>query len=152
MTAKQPNDVSAGNIKSIDNLLDDIQQEQNSDARSPRSSGADGNVSRRRAGDRREAPVKKPRSTVERRLEDDRRAESAALRQTKQSLSELQAEQKLQQHRKKILLAGCEPVMGLNYNSLAMDDYPDNALVAEARRDRDYWIVVCSVCCFSLVY
>lgn len=54
-------------------------------------------------------------------------------------------EMKLQQHRRKILLAGCEPVMGFNYDCLAMDDYPSNALVSGARRDRDYWLVLCSL-------
>ena len=59
-------------------------------------------------------------------------------------------ELKLQQHRKKILLAGCEPVMGFNYNVLAMDDYPENSLVSAARRDRDYWLAVCAL--FTTVF
>jgi hypothetical protein len=54
-------------------------------------------------------------------------------------------EMKLQQHRRKILLAGCEPVMGFNYDCLAMDDYPNNAIVSGARRDRDYWLMLCSL-------
>lgn len=78
----------------------------------------------RREGDRRQKkPV--PKSAAEKKQEQD--------------------ELKLQQHRKKILLAGCEPVMSFNYDFLAMDDYPENSLVALARRDRDYWLVVCIV-------
>jgi hypothetical protein len=54
-------------------------------------------------------------------------------------------EMKLQQHRRKILLAGCEPVMGFNYDCLAMDDYPNNAIVSGARKDRDYWLLLCGL-------
>ncbi len=54
-------------------------------------------------------------------------------------------EMRVQQHRKKKLLAGCEPVMGMNYDLLAMDDYPENWLVAAARRDRDYWLMLTAV-------
>ena len=100
--------------------------------------------------DRRRNPGKLPRGTVERRLEEDRRSKRKSIDNAKAQIEKHKAELKLQQHRKKILLAGCEPVMGLNYDSLAMDDYPENSIVAEARRDRDYWVAICA--CFSLLF
>lgn len=99
---------------------------------------------RRKTPDRRDLKPKTPKGTVERRLEDDRRTKQKSLDMAKEQLARHKSELKLQQHRKKVLLAGCEPVMGLNYDFLAMDDYPDNALVAEARRDRDYWVAICA--------
>lgn len=96
------------------------------------------------------------RKTIDRRdndkndeLKEERRQESRRHKvRVPKSAAEIKQEQdeiKLQQHRKKILLAGCEPVMGFNYNFLAMDDYPENSLVSAARRDRDYWLVICVI-------
>lgn len=96
------------------------------------------------------------RKTIDRRdndkndeLKDERRQESRRHKvRVPKSAAEIKQEHdeiKLQQHRKKILLAGCEPVMGFNYNFLAMDDYPENSLVSAARRDRDYWLVICTI-------
>ena len=118
---------------------------------------------RRKAIDRRGSDSTAPKAESEnlgedRRTKGNRRgfsergsAEEGAEGKTgKEPLSEFeklrqQNEIRVQQHRKKKLLAGCEPVMGMNYDTLAMDDYPDNALVAAARRDRDYWIFLCSL-------
>jgi hypothetical protein len=84
----------------------------------------------------------------ERRASDDRRKLNDTEKDEKtvaiERLNE-RNEMKLQQHRRKILLAGCEPVMGFNYDCLAMDDYPSNALVSGAKRDRDYWLMLCGL-------
>lgn len=91
---------------------------------------------------------------IERRREEDNKKKAVADAIQKQELSEKEKalelirernEMKVQQHRKKKLLAGCEPVMGLNYDILAMDEYPESALVAAAKRDRDYWVAISAV-------
>ena len=110
----------------------------------------EGESGRSVASDRRSRDHKPPRGTIERRLEEDRRKKSERIADTAEQIARHQAELKLQQHRKKILLAGCEPVMGLNYDFLAMDDYPDNTLVAQARRDRDYWAFICAI--FAILF
>tara|TARA_R110002167_G_scaffold109895_10_gene280068 strand:- start:270 stop:1181 length:912 start_codon:yes stop_codon:yes gene_type:complete len=98
---------------------------------------------RRKTIDRRDSDEKNNELEGERRQED-RRNKARKPRSASEKKQD-QDELKLQQHRKKILLAGCEPVMGFNYDFLAMDDYPENSLVSAARRDRDYWLVVCAV-------
>lgn len=139
MTAQQTNNADTSKTASLDSLLNDIDQNNGL------ASGDDAEEnSRRKTPDRRHTS-KKPRGTVERRLEDDRRQKKSIVDNARERILAQKAELKLQQHRKKILLAGCEPVMGLNYDHLAMDDYPDNTLVAEARRDRDYWVLICAI-------
>ncbi len=99
---------------------------------------------RRKIIDRRDREAAKKIAPKDERREGDRRQKKPQSKTVAEKKSE-QDELKLQQHRKKILLAGCEPVMGFNYDFLAMDDYPENALVAAARRDRDYWLAICGV-------
>lgn len=110
--------------------------------------------SRRKTIDRRSLESDPKKLDLERRREDsDRRkaakaAEEERTKSNKEKALELirqRNEMKVQQHRKKKLLAGCEPAMGLNYDVLAMDDYPENALVAAAKRDRDYWLALSAV-------
>lgn len=149
MSTQQTGNTSVSNSSSIDRLLDDVEA-QSQASESVNRSDESSSKGRRQVVDRRDRTPATPKGTVERRLEDDRRAKKQVLQRHREKNEQDRAEQKLQQHRKKILLAGCEPVMGLNYNSLAMDDYPDNTLVAEARRDRDSWVVVCAV--FSLLF
>lgn len=99
---------------------------------------------RRKMIDRRDTvPQSKPIIANDRREGDRRQKQPKQKTETERKLE--QDEIRLQQHRKRILLAGCEPVMGFNYDVLAMDAYPENALVAAARRDRDYWLFICSV-------
>jgi hypothetical protein len=139
--------------KSVDSLLNDIQHSPSvaKDTRK-QSQAQEGKRARRKTIDRRETKSKRPPDELERRDDENRRLKKTkakpakSQKQSQQDLNEL----KLQQHRKKILLAGCEPVTSLNYDSLAMDDYPDNALVSAARRDRDTWLLVCAV--FSSVF
>lgn len=111
--------VSSGRRKNIDRRESD--KKGNDAGKSAKQSSAA--LDRRQQGRRQKAPVQK--TDAEKKQAED--------------------EIKLQQHRKKILLAGCEPVMGFNFDFLAMDDYPENALVAAARRDRDYWLLICAV-------
>jgi len=99
---------------------------------------------RRKTIDRRDNSPQSNASLKENRREGDRRQKKPLAKTTADKKLEQEA-LKLQQHRKKLLLAGCEPVMSFNFDFLAMDDYPENALVAAARRDRDYWLAVCSV-------
>ena len=129
--------------ESIDSLLQGI------DADKTRQAGfgvqkASTSPARRKMVDRRDAGSQSKVALKEDRREADRRQkkpQATTATEKKQAQDEL----KLQQHRKKILLAGCEPVMSFNYDFLAMDDYPENALVAASRRDRDYWLAICSV-------
>lgn len=126
-------------LNNMNELLNDV------DKRISKTQAAGNEISstgKRKTIDRREVGDKK-KPNIDRR-QDDRRQKKIAPKsevEKKQEKDEL----KLQQHRKKILLAGCEPVMGFNYNFLAMDDYPDNALVSAAKRDRDYWLSVCAI-------
>ena len=101
--------------------------------------------SRRKNVDRRDSAEKLPKGTAERRDDLNRRGQKSEAIKNREELERLQNEVKLQQHRKKILLAGCEPVMGFNFENLALDDYPDNALVSAARHDRDIWLTICVV-------
>ncbi len=55
------------------------------------------------------------------------------------------AEEQQQQHIRKKLLAECQPVLNVNYEWLDLDDYPDNRTVARAKRNRDYWLVICTL-------
>lgn len=109
---------------------------------------------RRKIVDRRSGDDEARFGGVDRRADNDRRTKGAKASGQKAPSGEdkplSRQELKVQQHRKKILLAGCEPVMGLNYDTLAMDDYPSNELVASAKKDRDQWVAVCSV--FSSVF
>ena len=109
---------------------------------------SDAQLARRKTIDRRDGGQDNTLADDDRR-EQDRRSKAPKL-QTAAEKKEEQDELKLQQHRKKILLAGCEPVMGFNYDYLAMDDYPENALVSAARRDRDYWLTIC--CIFGAIF
>lgn len=112
------------------------------------------NLSRRKDVDRRSNEIQdKDMNDQRRKGLVDRRGQSSAggkeeLLTEKEKALELirsRKEIKVQQYRKKKLLAGCEPVMGLNYDVLAMDDYPENALVAAAKRDRDFWLAFATV-------
>lgn len=107
---------------------------------------------RRKNIDRREdessvKPEADRRSTENRRstLTSAKAEQAKSKEQVEREAKQQKMEMRLQQHRKKKILAGCEPVMGLNYDCLAMDDYPDNSLVAAARRDRDYWLWLCCI-------
>jgi hypothetical protein len=119
----------------------------NVEPQDPTPGTASTDLSRRKIIDRREGNKAEEMAKGDRRDSEDRRDTKvkvpASTSQTKQ-LTQLQI--KIQQHRKKKLLAGCEACMGMNFDTLAMDDYPSNEVVAEAKRDRDYWIVVCTVC------
>jgi hypothetical protein len=98
--------------------------------------------------ERRESDIASSNNQNDRRVQTNRRKPQDHLNNEKAvALEQVNGrnEIKLQQHRRKILLAGCEPVMGFNYDCLAMDDYPNNALVSGARRDRDYWLLLCSL-------
>ncbi len=55
------------------------------------------------------------------------------------------ADARQQQHIRKKLLADCQTLLNVNYEWLDLDDYPDNRSVAFAKRNRDYWLFVCSV-------
>lgn len=116
----------------------DSDKQKKSSATTPQTSG------RRKMVDRRDSSASSNLPVSEDRREGDRRQKKPVPKSSAEKKQE-QDELKLQQHRKKILLAGCEPVMSLNYDFLAMDDYPENSVVAAARRDRDYWLVICSV-------
>jgi len=98
--------------------------------------------------DRRVIDPSSPLASRERRQIKNRRKTPEEIKNEKVAALEQiehRNDMKLQQHRKKILLAGCEPVMGYNYDCLAMDDYPDNAIISAARRDRDYWLMLCGI-------
>ncbi len=104
-------------------------------------------LSRRKTIDRREGEDSEQFAEGDRREATDRRSKKAKLPVNAKKQAPInKLQQKVQQHRKKKLLAGCEACMGMNYDTLAMDDYPSNEQVAEAKRDRDYWTAVCAVC------
>jgi len=117
--------------------------ESNADNKNNEQSAA--SRSRRKVIDRRDPESAKESKERERRGVSGRRdkARKSKAKNKKQNVD--QKTLRLQQHRKKKLLAGCEPIMGLNYDYLAMDDYPSNELVATAKHDRDYWLALCSV-------
>lgn len=111
---------------------------------------------RRKTVDRREPSSEPPTDLdADRRKPDDRRQsrkKNAGQESTKPAPDRV-AEQnalKLAQHKRKRLLAECEAIMSVSYDILAMDDYPENALVAAARRDRDLWLFVTA--CMALVF
>ena len=126
----------------MNELLNDVDNRINNKKGSERADLGVPGSGRRKNIDRRD--IEKKETSVDERRQDDRRQKKRVPKSEAEKKQE-QDEIKLQQHRKKILLAGCEPVMGFNYDYLAMDDYPENSLVAAARRDRDYWLVICSV-------
>ena len=111
---------------------------------------SDAPLGRRKNIDRRDSDSNN--QTVEDERRETTRRQKAPVTKTVAEKKEKQDELKVQQHRKKILLAGCEPVMGFNYDYLAMDDYPENSLVSAARRDRDYWLMICSVLGFVFLF
>lgn len=100
---------------------------------------------RRKLVDRRAGDEDPQYPGINRRSDQDRRNKQGSKASENRDKPPTRQEMKVQQHRKKKLLAGCEPVMGLNYDTLAMDDYPSNEVVARARKDRDQWIAICSL-------
>lgn len=136
-------DEKQSKIKNMDDLLSDVDERISTSQESGASNSPSTTSGRRKTIDRRDSSHKKIISEEDRRQEN-RRQKARALKKPSEK-NEEQDELKLQQHRKKILLAGCEPVMGFNYNFLAMDDYPENSLIAAARKDRDYWLAVCVI-------
>jgi len=113
----------------------------------PTPGGNSADLSRRKIIDRREGGKAEESTAGDRRDTEDRRDSKTKLpMNTSQAKPLTQLQKKIQQHRKKKLLAGCEACMGMNFDTLAMDDYPSNESVAQAKRDRDYWVVVCTVC------
>jgi hypothetical protein len=130
--------------ESMESLFQDIDAEKNARVKSDAPMQAAGISGRRKMIDRRENDSSSSLPVKEDRRAGDRRQKKPVPKTAAEKKLE-QEELKLQQHRKKILLAGCEPVMSFNYDVLAMDEYPENSLVAAARRDRDYWLVVCSI-------
>lgn len=140
-------DQEKSKIKNMDDLLNDVDQRL-SNAQESGGAISSSTSGRRKTIDRRDSDDKKIISEEERRQQS--RRQKAPVPKSSVEKKEEQDELKLQQHRKKILLAGCEPVMGFNYNFLAMDDYPDNSLVSAAKRDRDYWLTVCTI--FSSIF
>lgn len=129
----------------INDLLKDVDKKnvQSKAPASVSSVGASASPGRRKTIDRRDGDPQVDALKDERRRDDRRQKVRVPKSEAEKKLE--RDELKLQQHRKKILLAGCEPVMGFNYDFLAMDNYPENSLVSAARRDRDYWLAVCVV-------
>ena len=108
----------------------------------PTPGGNSADLSRRKIIDRREGGKAEESTAGDRRDTEDRRDSKTKLPiNTSQAKPLTQLQKKVQQHRKKKLLAGCEACMGMNFDTLAMDDYPSNESVAQAKRDRDYWVV-----------
>lgn len=80
----------------------------------------------------------KPTSSKE--LDKTRRRKQKEAEQRK-NIADAQQEQ----HIRKKLLAECQALLNVNYEWLDLDDYPDNRTVAFAKRNRDYWLFICSV-------
>lgn len=103
-----------------------------------------GEPSRRKIVDRRDPDGQSEPPNNDRRSESDRRkSANTQIKQNSTNASKAIAaskEERIQLHRRKLLLAGCEPVMGMNYDCLAMDDYPSNEEVMKAKRERDYFL------------
>ncbi|WP_250657898.1 hypothetical protein [Alkalimarinus coralli] len=55
------------------------------------------------------------------------------------------SEEQHQQHIRKKLLAECQTLLNVNYDWLYLDDYPDNRTVSVAKRNRDYWLLLCVI-------
>lgn len=109
--------------------------------------------SRRRIVDRRDPDNQPARSEEDRRTQADRRGnepsdDSAVANKSNREQEKLakQREMRVQQRRKKKLIAACEPVTGMNFDVLAMDDYPDNQTVLRAKRERDFWLLSAAAC------
>lgn len=102
-------------------------------------------LARRKIVDRRDPDAQAAKPAQERRQVGERRNrakdKSSGQAQAKPKAT-LDLEERIQQHRKKLLLAGCEPVMSLNFDCLAMDAYPSNEAVAAAKYARDYWLFI----------
>lgn len=109
-----------------------------------------GAPSRRKIVDRRDPDGQSQAPNNDRRSDSDRRKTSKQLLNHRSgstsksdSASKPEAasnEERIQLYRRKLLLAGCEPVMGMNYDCLAMDDYPSNEEILSAKRERDYFL------------
>ena len=126
-------------VSGMEGLLKEADNKVDASLKNSASKSAEG---RRKTIDRRDNNANDKQIKEERRGKDRRR--KPITKKTKTEKQQELEEMKLQQYRKKILLAGCEPVMGFNYDYLAMDDYPENWLVSAARRDRDYWLLICA--------
>lgn len=125
----------------------DTQTEQLSDASSELTLNTDEAsakpLARRKVVDRRDPDAKTLTPAQERRRSGERRNRPDDRQAQKQaSKPELDLAERIQQHRKKLLLAGCEPVMSMNFDCLAMDAYPSNEAVAAAKYARDYWMFI----------
>ena len=139
MASKQPKKVQLKNNEAIDSKNSSVQASAAQQVK-PRAGG--------KIIERREGGSDSSNVSSDRRSEGNRRNPQEKIKNEKAVALERLTDRneiKLQQHRRKILLAGCEPVMGFNYDCLAMDDYPSNALVSGARRDRDYWLMLCGL-------
>ena len=147
MPQQQTKQAEAAPKRSIDALLSDLKNKPSiSDiaAKNENAMSLKRSFSRRKNIDRRDASPNEARGSDERREQINRRTKKTIEKNRVDALDQ-RKEMKIQQHRKKILLAGCEPLMGFNFNALALDDYPDNALVSAARYDRDAWLGICAV-------
>lgn len=106
---------------------------------------------RRKTVDRRDKDESPSELEAERRKAEDRRqSRQKTESEQKAKDKDFRTEQnalRLAQLKRKRLLAECEGIMSVSYDMLAMDDYPDNALVITARQDRDYWLLLCT--CFG---
>lgn len=98
-------------------------------------------LARRKIVDRRDPDAEALIPAKERRRDGERR-NRAKVSQKAPEKPELDLAERIQQHRKKLLLAGCEPAMAMNFDCLAMDDYPSNEAVAAAKYARDYWLFI----------
>jgi len=84
------------------------------------------------------ASAYKPTSSKE--IEENRQRKEKEVEEQKKI-----ADARQQQHIRKKLLAECQTLLNVNYEWLDLDDYPDNRSVALAKRNRDYWLFICSV-------
>jgi len=111
---------------------------------------------RRKTVDRRELSADPPENLeADRRMPDDRRQSRQKMPTSNPPKKEGkhpvdQNAIRLAQHRRKRLLAECEAIMSVQYDTLAMDEYPESALIAAARQDRDYWMFITA--CMALLF
>ena len=148
MPQQQTKQAEAAPKRSIDALLSDLKSKPSISEiaeKNDNATAANRLHSRRKNIDRRDVSPLEARGSSERREQINRRTKKAIEKKNQTEILNQRKEMKVQQHRKKILLAGCEPLMGFNFNALALDDYPDNALVSGARHDRDSWLGICAV-------
>jgi hypothetical protein len=83
-------------------------------------------------------------SSIGKKDKSQSQSQSAKQKRRPFSVEESNGIRQIQRQRKK-LLAECEPVLNVNYEWLSMNDYPENRLLALARRNRDFWLVGCLV-------